>query len=115
MTIVDIISFMGGILGTVEAILIRVFFCELIFPGLFAGFSFISSFECIYILSMKFFCIDKIPDLDVSLRNNKVRPFEDSSGEKTLNTVKNYILLYMKESSIHSFKFISLSRKNIER
>jgi hypothetical protein len=95
MSSVELLSFVGGLLG------------------LFAGFSFISLVEFIYIFFLKFLCFAKLPRLNCC--KNKVQPMGGSGSTGRGKFVRNYIMLYMKESSVHSFNFISSKISIIEK
>jgi hypothetical protein len=93
---VELLSFVGGLLG------------------LFAGFSFISLVEFVYIFFLKFFCFEKLPRFNSKCSKNKVQPFDDTDSPGRLKAFRSYIMLYMKESSVHSFNFISSNIRMIE-
>ncbi|CAG9805270.1 unnamed protein product [Chironomus riparius] len=91
-TSVDIFSLIGG------------------FLGLFAGFSFLSAGEIIL-----HFIIYPLASLK-SRRSSKIRPVFDELPEKSKNAIVSYLLIYLEESSIHSFKYFGdIQKKFIER
>jgi hypothetical protein len=97
MNSVELLSFVGGLLG------------------LFAGFSFISLVEFVYIFFLKFLCFGRLPRFNLKCCKNTVEP--DGSSDRTgqEKAFKSYIMLYMKESSVHSFNFISSNIRIIEK
>jgi hypothetical protein len=82
---------------------------------LFSGFSFISFVEIVYVFGVKF-CCAKIPEVKVIRKNNRVATETTEREEKTvLSSIKAYILLYMRKSSIHSFNFIGSEQRKLEK
>jgi hypothetical protein len=85
-TIVDILSYIGGMLG------------------LLSGFSFISIVELVYVFVLK-------PMMSLKcLRSNKIGPItENQRGRK-----KNFVAEYLTESSIHSFYYFVNEKRFLE-
>jgi hypothetical protein len=94
MNSVELLSFIGGLLG------------------LFAGFSFISLVEFVYIFFLKFLCFERLPRFNPKCCKNTVEPVGGTSRAKAF---RSYIMFYMKESSVHSFNFISSNIRMIEK
>ena len=88
-TSVDIFSLIGG------------------FLGLFAGFSFLSAGEIIlHFIIYPFITLKKSS-------STKVRPFLEEKTQKPLNIIIVYILAYLEDSSIHSFKYFGDRKKKL--
>jgi hypothetical protein len=97
MNSVELLSFVGGLLG------------------LFAGFSFISLVEFVYIFFLKFLCFEKLPRFNPKCCKNTVQPVGISDRFSRAKVFRSYIMFYMKESSVHSFNFISSNIRMIEK